>query len=555
MKPVRILFVCGGLMAAHVVAAQNRATNDSVLNRTVVVENQYNPEVMDAFKINALPDVEEPAVAKQEIDYVTASRILQRWKTDPMAPMFPVFAQEKASCGYVRASYGNLGNIDLKGSYLWNITGKDCLGVMVSMYGRNGDLPHPATSDEWKSRFYRTDVSLDYRHDFSKVSLALGGSLASQVFNYMPSWETAPVYVAGTDRQHYTSGEGYVRVSSDGKELPVEFALQTGFRSFKRKYDTYGLGNASENTIHTSGYMAGIINPSQQVGIGLVMDNLIYDASVFLKDFTLLQLNPYYTLKNGGLALRVGAHVDLQTANGSGMKWAPDVALDYTFASSYTLFLHVGGGTELNDFRRLNNVSPYWMTYGQFMTSYTPFDARVGLKSSPVTDFSFKVYGGYRITENDLFVLPGLVDDSSLMYAALVQEKAKVGYAGASLSYSYFDWVDFTLSGDYYAWDVPEGMDALLLLKPQFAVGFSARGKVMKNLHISLNYDYEGRKDMAGIGKMNPVSSLSLGGEYELFKRLNVFVRLNNLLNKDYITEYGYPQQGFYLMGGLSCRF
>ena len=41
---------------------------DSTLNRTVVVENQYNPEVMDAFKVNVLPKVEEPAVAKQHID-------------------------------------------------------------------------------------------------------------------------------------------------------------------------------------------------------------------------------------------------------------------------------------------------------------------------------------------------------------------------------------------------------------------------------------------------------------------------------------------------------
>ena len=29
------------------------------LERTVVVENQYNPEVMDAFKVNVLPKVEE----------------------------------------------------------------------------------------------------------------------------------------------------------------------------------------------------------------------------------------------------------------------------------------------------------------------------------------------------------------------------------------------------------------------------------------------------------------------------------------------------------------
>ena len=57
MERVKILFVCGGLLAAQGVVAQKQAVSDSVLNRTVVVSNQYNPEVMDAFKINVLPNM------------------------------------------------------------------------------------------------------------------------------------------------------------------------------------------------------------------------------------------------------------------------------------------------------------------------------------------------------------------------------------------------------------------------------------------------------------------------------------------------------------------
>ena len=98
-------------------------------------------------------------------------------------------------------------------------------------------------------------------------------------------------------------------------------------------------------------------------------------------------------------------------------------------------------------------------------------------------------------------------------------------------------------------------MDGLLLLKPQFAVGFSVRGKVFDNLHAVLDYRYEARKDIAGSRKANPVNNLCVGAEYELFKRINVFARLNNLLNKDYLTESGYPEQGLYFMAGLSCRF
>lgn len=38
---------------------------DTTVNRTVVVEQQYNPDIMDASKVNVLPKVEEPTVSKK----------------------------------------------------------------------------------------------------------------------------------------------------------------------------------------------------------------------------------------------------------------------------------------------------------------------------------------------------------------------------------------------------------------------------------------------------------------------------------------------------------
>ena len=54
-----------GMMALTAAYAQQ---NNTELERTVVVENQYNPTVMDASKINVLPKVEEPSVPKSIID-------------------------------------------------------------------------------------------------------------------------------------------------------------------------------------------------------------------------------------------------------------------------------------------------------------------------------------------------------------------------------------------------------------------------------------------------------------------------------------------------------
>lgn len=545
-------------MLATIEATAQEQGKDSTLNRTVVVENQYNPEVMDAFKVNVLPKIEEPQVAKQHIDYATQTRPAETWNTEPIPAFINDQKQGKAYRGYIRAAYGNRNNTDLKGSYLWDITSKDVLSVDASFYGMYGNIPHLTTGNDWKSRFYRTDASLDYKHKFRNITLNLGGLFASQVFNYMPSEEENPDYTVPTDRQHYTLGEGYVGVASHNEELPVQFGFQTGIRGFSRKYDLYqmgsGLESGSETTIHTQGFLSGNIDEAQLVGIGMEMDNMIHD--VLLQDYTLLQVNPYYTLQNENLRLRAGAHVDLQTANGSGLKVAPDVKLAYTFADTYVIYLHALGGNQLNDFRRLNALSPYWEQTGQLLTSYTPIDASIGIKGSPVNGLGFHLYGGYRITKNELFSLPGTPDGgSNYMYTFLLQDKAKVGYGGASLSYAYRDWIDFTLEGAYYSWNTGSKEDFLLLLKPQFSVGFNARGKVLNDLHITLNYNYEERNEIAGFGKAKAVNNLAVGAEYALFNRMTVFARLNNLLNKEYVAENGYPVQGFHAMGGLSFRF
>lgn len=100
------------LLAAH---AQEQ---DTTLVRTVVVENQYNPTVMDASKINVLPKVEEPTVPKTHIDYATSLRPVSAWNYQAMQPIVKDWKADAAYRGYLRAGYGNNGNVDARLGYL-----------------------------------------------------------------------------------------------------------------------------------------------------------------------------------------------------------------------------------------------------------------------------------------------------------------------------------------------------------------------------------------------------------------------------------------------------
>lgn len=554
MNTIRNMILGAALLPMLPAAAQQQA-KDSTLNRTVVVENQYNPEVMDAFKVNVLPQIEEPAVAKQHIDYAESQRPLTTWAVAPMGPITRSLTQPVAPRGYIRGAYGNRNNTDFKASYLWNISSRDQLGVMASLYGLCGDIPMLTEEDDWKSRFFRTDFSLDYRHDFKRVALWLGGNFASQVFNYMPASTSSAQLPGYLDKQHYTLAEGYVGVRSTDTSFPVRFGIQTGLRSFSRKYAQMGLWEGSENIFHTKGYMEGDISDEQQVGLNLTMDNVIHDVDQ--QDYTLLRLNPYYTYRNGSFEAHLGAHVDWQTAYHGGIKAAPDIELAYTFATSNRLYLKAGGGTQLNDFRQLNDISPYWFQTEQMRTTYTPMDLSLGLKASPVPGLGLHLYGGYRMVKNEIFVLPGMADENAFyVYAGLAQDKAKLGYGGASVSYAYRDWFDFSVDGAFYGWSVDEGKEALLMLNPAFEIGLSARFKILEGLHAGLSYRYEGRKNIDSLdGKADPVNELNLRADYELMERFNVFVSVNNLLNKTYLQSNGYPMQKLYVMGGVSYRF
>ena len=566
MKTKTILLASAAALPLVPAVAQ-QADKDSTLNRTVVVENQYHPEVMDAFKVNVLPKVEEPQVAKTHIDYATSLRPLGVWQGAAMPPITGSQVQPDAPRGYVRAAYGNRNNTDVRLSYLASLSVKDQLGIMGSFYGMSGKVPTFDEGKEWESRFFRGDASIDYRHDFSRVSLRLGGDVGVQNFNYMPARLDN-----GTSSQRFMSGQGYVGIASRQGQCPIDFDFQTGIQLFGIQHDLGEWVPSSETKVHTVGWVAADLAEDQRVGIGFALDNLFYSEKEGektdtwkreLKNYSLLQLNPYYTYVNGGLKARLGAHVDTQMGNNGGLKVAPDVALDYTFSTSYTLYVHAGGGTVLNDYRRLNELSPYHNGSLQPVVTYSPLDVEAGLKASPATGWDFRLFGGYKILKDDVFltgtdVWVGEWSEATPLWKTCLYEQGetKAAFGGAELNGSYKGWFNLSLRGVYYDWQKKDDTAGSLWLKPQFTLDASLRARILPDLHAGIRYQYEQRalpyKDAPD--REDPVSNLCLNADYQLFQRVNVFIQLNNLLDKDYITTQGYPTQGFHALAGISCR-
>ena len=70
MKTIRTITLAALMLAA--LPAKSPAQTlpqDTTLNRTVVVEQEYTPDIRDAAKVNAVPAVEAPVVQPKAVEY------------------------------------------------------------------------------------------------------------------------------------------------------------------------------------------------------------------------------------------------------------------------------------------------------------------------------------------------------------------------------------------------------------------------------------------------------------------------------------------------------
>ena len=129
-------------------------------------------------------------------------------------------------------------------------------------------------------------------------------------------------------------------------------------------------------------------------------------------------------------------------------------------------------------------------------------------------------------------------------------------YAGAEVSYSYKDLISFSASGVYRDWQVSveETSKQLLAYKPALEANLRMDLRPIPSVLVSLGYQNISRMKVEG-EKEDPVSNLYLGGSYNIFEGISIYVRANNLLNKDYQYYWGFPAEGINFVGGVSFQF
>ena len=332
----------------------------------------------------------------------------------------------------------------------------------------------------------------------------------------------------------------------------MQFRAETNLLLYQRKQG-YPNSDAQEVAVRTRADIWGTVAENQQVGVDLQMNNLFYRHNLY-QDYTTLSLTPYYAYEANGWKLRAGVHVDPAFSFGQKFRVSPDVLVQYAFPARTTLYVQARGGRLLNDFRRLEALSPYAEPTSQLDATYEQLNAALGVRVGTLAGFGLHLYGGYQNLKDDLFFrLPGALDTFIPTFGVWNTDNF---YAGAELTYSYRDIVTFTAEGCYRNWSATdeEKQAGALAFKPAFEGNFRLEIRPITPLHVQVGYLIESRTD-AGGWSIDPVSNLYVGANYSFFKNFAIYARLDNLLNKNYYHSWLCPTEGINVVGGVTLRF
>lgn len=566
-----ILLGIGAFMLPAMMQAQTHP-KDTTMSRTVMVEQEYNPDIMDASKINVLPKVEEPTVSKKEVEYAATISPATQIPSSIMKAYTGREIPMSTQPGYARVGYGNYGNLDVLGNYLFRLTDRDKLNVNFKMDGMNGTLHMPyGDARKWKAHYYRTRAAVDYLHQFGKVNLNVAGHFGLSNFNYEP-------YGFDFKKQKFTSGDLHIGAKSTDETMPLQFSAETNLMLYNRQMCQF-FGGVTETRIQTRGTVSGAINDEQQITIGFAMNNLLYgnDAKTesYKKDIeeifntrTTVDLNPYYELSNDDWRLHLGANVDLSFGGGKTLHISPDVTAQYLFSDSYVLYAKATGGRQLNDFRQLEIYNPYLNPSKRVEDTYEQLNASLGFKASPTPGLWFDVFGGYQSLKDDMYQIEnGWIGGIYGNFIDLRQTNTENLYVGIRASYQYKDFLALSAEAIYHHWKT-DGIEVAhtsslnytpaLWMKPKGEINLTAEVHPISNLWLNMGYQYIRRAERYYPFSQSffpSVSNLSIGATYQMFKDISIYVKADNLLNKKYQYYLLYPTEGINFVGGLSFRF
>ncbi len=551
-------------------------TQDSLLKRQMELEREFNPTLLDADKINSLPALREPTVQKANTNYSTwAGRIappLEIALPRPGNIMTEIPYSMKR--GFLFFNAGNYANLNGGLGYRLVEDEKHNLAFTFLHSSTNSDINYvQEDSDPAGNNASMMDNlgKLSYNHLAETVKLNMHLSYLHSMFNYYGNTFGNTRFF---DNEKNSLGVLNARVGLESVENDVlNYKGFIDFNNFNTKMSDDLVYNWMKgNQIHAG---VGFDKPfggttSNKIGVDGSIFTAIYNGDV--SNYFLINASPYISFSGLNRHAKLGADILFQTTGNTKIRVVPNVDLQLGFTEYSSVYATIRGGFDHNTLLDMMDESRYFMTYEPVKPSFSHIDLEAGFKIGELSGFRFDIFGGYRKTEDEHFLVLNGQDIIGGDVLGPFTESLKPIYG--TLSHSFIGgmiqsniWsplnIALRLKKNFY--DATEIMsnnieinDPMAYNKPGFETDMRATLEIVSNLKLTLNYYFAGDRwtyfNNSNI-KMDNINDLNLGGVYEISDSFSLNVKANNILSQKYDIWYGYPAQGINVAGGFTFKF
>ena len=593
------------VIALGIISLNASAQKDSTLIRQVLLERDYNPTLQDASKINTMPSIYTPVIKPKELKFVSsAPNISLKNNQLGAAESGDIntnvgFSKKR---GYLDLGAGTHSNLEGAAGYRIVNTTTNRLDISATHSSTSSTLDFidgdKYTTNNTKAKYSASKINLKYQHIFEPSILSFGASYYNTSFNYygnsfIEKGSLTSLYDV-TSRQNvdiFNVGAGLKAREQNEGALKYEGNIR--YQNFKSKY---GITNVNEGPkggqLSLDANFFADLGSDKIIGVrGDIMNQSFSNKSKIntsyenaYHGFTNITATPYIGFEganwNANLGLNVSALLDIQDK----FFFSPNISAEVHVNEVNTFYGTITGGVNNNTYLDILQENRYANLATRIGYSKTLYDIQLGFKSGAVSGLEFDIFAGYKKTDDDHLYMriiypdygyygynPSIFVPSFFGTFTPLYANVSTGHVGGLVKTKLIPYTDLSAKFTTYFYNVKNydiwgfNLQKKAWGRPTFTTEFNVDVKPIDALTLSLSHQYAGGRKSLLINyrfpanirptKMKDINELNLRAEYQITDWVSANVRLNNILNQKYELQYGYPLQGFNVLGGLSFKF
>lgn len=532
-----------GIFLALPAAAQKQAAKDSVIKgATIEITQSYKPEVTHAPRPEPTPTLPPIDTSAPLLQYnVPQQTLFFSYGSLPLRPLaLNILTADEQFANYVKLGGGNLSTFLLDAG-IGSLRGKDYeTAIRINHLSQSGNIKNQKVSL----------TGVDAEGSLHKNAKTFGARLGIHNNRY---------HYYGYDHNIYSYPINAVRQAFTTVELGLDMkneADSTDKINYHPYITAYSFSESSRSTSENS-FKLGVpvvynIDSNLQLYASLNFTYTAYRG----QNNNIFQLAPGIRFRNGIFT----GHANIAPTIGrtGSLYILPDVEVNFTIPGTQFMF-NAGwqGNLVQNSFRQLATQNPYISTALAYpvMQTHTN-EVFAGIKSNIGNHISFNGrVSWWQYNDLPLFINNTAGDGKN--FTLLYDSKVNALGLTAGIRYQVAHTFSIGFSGqwmNFYNKSYPQ-----LWHTPAIRFTGDLRAQPMKKLTVNAYLSFvdgiyaleKGNKST----KINPGLDIGAGAEYEIIKRVNIFLQANNLLNSRYQLWYGYEAFGFNIFGGVRVKF